>query len=250
MFNTFLYEPLYNILVFLISVLPGHSVGLAIIVLTVVVKLLLLPMTQKSMKSQMMMKKIEPEIKIINKKYKNNKQEQAQQTMDLYKKYGINPFSSCLLTLIQFPVIIALYYVFFKGFNGGINSEILYSFVQYPESINMIFLGTNLAEKSIILAFLAGLTQFFLMKLTMPVLPKSEPISSSKERSFKDDFSRNMSTQMTYMLPIMVFFFAWNISAVISLYWAVSNIFSVVQQLILKRKEGDTLHNLSLLDAR
>jgi len=238
MFNTFLYEPLYNTLIFLVGILPGHSVGLAVIVLTIIVKLLLLPLTHKSVKSQAMMKKIEPEAQRIREKHKNNKQEQAQKIMDLYKENGINPFSSCLLMFIQLPIIIALYWVFYKGLNGGV----LYSFVQYPESVNMIFLGIfDLAGKSIIFAFLAGLTQFFQMKLSMPDLPKTKTLSS-KEASFKDELARNMSVQMRYMMPVMIFFIAWGVSAVVALYWVVSNTFSIVQELIVKREADQIAH--------
>ncbi|MCK5591877.1 MAG: YidC/Oxa1 family membrane protein insertase [Candidatus Pacebacteria bacterium] len=243
MFNTYLYEPLYNTLVFLIGVLPGHSVGLAIIVLTIIVKLIILPLTHKSTKSQAKMKKIEPEAQKLREKHKNNKQVQAQQIMDLYKRHGVNPFSSCLLMLVQFPVIIALYWVFYKGLNGGVQEEILYSFIQYPESINMFFLGVfDLAGKSMILALLAGITQFFQMKLAMPDIPKAKPKDSSKEPSFKEDLARNMSLQMRYMMPIIVFVIAWQISAAVALYWVVSNIFSVIHELIVKR-EADRIIN-------
>ena len=237
MFNTFLYEPLYNTLIFLIGALPGHSVGLAIIVLTLMVKFLILPLTHKSTKSQAKMKKIEPEAQKLRDKHKNNKQEQAKQIMELYKKHGVNPFSSCLLMILQLPIILALYWVFYKGLNGGVEQELLYSFVLYPESINMMFLGVfNLAGQSIVLALLAGITQFFQMKLAMPALPKPKPRNPSKEISFKDELSRNMGVQMRYMMPIIVFFIAWKISAAIALYWTVSNIFSIVHELIVKRE--------------
>ena len=266
MFNTFLYEPLYNTLIFLIGVLPGHSVGLAIILLTIGVKLFILPLTHKSTKSQAKMKKIEPEAQKLRDKHKNNKQEQAKQIMELYKKHGVNPFSSCLLMLVQFPIIIALYWVFYKGFNGGVDPTLLYSFVSNSfvssfevistvfykgfnggveylshfsfldlRSMNMIFLGVfDLAGKSIILAFFAAVTQFFQMKLALPNLPK--PKNSSKEISFKDELVKNMGVQMRYMMPIIVFFIAWQISAAIALYWTVSNIFSIIHELIVKRE--------------
>lgn len=268
MFNTFLYEPLYNTLIFLIGILPGHSVGLAIIILTVAVKFFILPLTHKSTKSQAKMKKIEPEAQKLRDKHKNNKQEQAKQIMELYKKHGVNPFSSCLLMIIQLPIILALYWVFYKGFNGGVDPTLLYSFISSSfvssfetintvfwigfnnggetlryfsfldlRPINIVFLGMfNLAGQSIVLAFLAGATQFFQMKLAMPALPKPKPRSSSKEISFKDELSRNMGIQMRYMMPIIVFFIAWKISAAVALYWGVSNIFSIIHELIVKRE--------------
>ena len=276
MFNTFLYEPLYNTLIFLIGVLPEHSVGLAIIFLTIGVKLLILPLTHKSTKSQAKMKKIEPEAQKLRDKHKNNKQEQAKQIMELYKKHGVNPFSSCLLMLVQFPIIIALYYVFYKGFNGGIDLSLLYSFVSnsfvsnfnvvtsvfytgFNEAgeylhyfsfldlrpINMVFLGMfDLASKSVVLALFAAITQFFQMKLAMPALPKAKTKPSGTP-SFKDELVKNMSVQMRYMMPIIVFFIAWQISAAVALYWTVSNIFSIIHELIVKR-EADKITTTSL----
>ena len=266
MFNTFLYKPFYNAFTFLIGVLPGHSVGLAIIIFTLTVKFAIFPLTHKSTKSQAKMKKIEPEAQKLRDKHKNNKQEQSKQIMELYKKHGVNPFSSCLLMIIQLPVILALYWVFYKGFNGGVEPTLLYSFVSNSfisnfevintvfwagfnggyeylihfsfldlRSINMMFLGMfNLAGQSIVLAFLAAITQFFQMKLAMPALPK--PKNPSKEISFKDALAKNMSVQMRYMMPIIIFFIAWRISAAVALYWTVSNLFSIVHESIIKRE--------------
>ena len=106
------YQPLYNILAFLIGVLPGHSVGLAIITLTVVVRLALFPLTGKSMKAQKVMKELEPELKRIREAHKNDKQLQAKKTMELYQEKGVTPFSGCLPLFIQIPIIIGLYIVF------------------------------------------------------------------------------------------------------------------------------------------
>src|SRR3990172_11473486 len=133
-FNTFFYEPLYNGLVFLISVMPGTDVGLAVIVLTLLVKIIILPLSHKSVASQAKMRSIEPEMKRVKERHKD-KQEQARQVMDLYKKHGVNPFSGCFLMLVQLPIIFALYWVFFKGLANNIDQTILYSFVVAPEQI-------------------------------------------------------------------------------------------------------------------
>ena len=112
--NTVLYEPLLNALAFLVSIVPGGNVGLAVIALTILVKVLLFPLSQKSIESQAKMTILTPEIDKI-KKSGASKEEQAKQTFDLYKKHKTNPFSGCLLVLIQIPIIFALYYVFYKG---------------------------------------------------------------------------------------------------------------------------------------
>ena len=201
-FNTFLYQPFYNTLIYLIDILPGHNIGLAIIILTIMVKFCILPLTHKSTKSQAKMKSIEPEVQTVRDKYKNNKQEQARKIMELYKTHGVNPLSGCLLVLVQLPIILALYWVFYKGLNGGVDPTLLYSFVSDPVLINEMFLGINLFEKSILVAFLAGLTQFFQMKLAMPSIPKPQPLAEGEEPSFKsDEFS---SIQVTILVEQLI----------------------------------------------
>ena len=235
-FNTFFYEPLYNGLVFLISVMPGADVGLAVIVLTLLVKIIILPLSHKSVASQAKMRSIEPEMKRVKERHKD-KQEQARQVMDLYKKHGVNPFSGCFLMLVQLPIIFALYWVFFKGLANNIDQTILYSFVVAPEQINVHFLGfIDMSQKNIILAALAGISQYFQMKLSMPPIPKDDGEKKKGDMSFKDEFAKNMNLQMRYMLPGIVFFVAYSISSAVALYWLVSNLFSIGHELVVKRK--------------
>jgi len=266
MFNTLLYQPIYNLLIFLINILPGHSVGLAIIILTIIVKFCILPLTHKSSKSQAKMKQIEPEVQKTRDQYKNDKQRQTKEIMDLYKRHGVNPFSGCITALIQLPIILTLYRIFLN-FHGGVDSSQLYSFVSNPEvfytafywvdfgnlvnglnylsvidsrSIGIVFLGIfNLLEPNIILAFFAALTQFFQMQLIIPAVAVQKPKEGEK-LSFQSELSKNMSLQMKYMMPLVIFFIAWKISAAIPLYWTVSNIFSIIHELIVKR-EADKL---------
>jgi len=235
-FNTFFYEPLYNGLVFLISIMPGADVGLAVIVLTLLVKIIILPLSHKSVASQAKMRSIEPEIKKTKEQHKD-KQEQARQVMDLYKKHGVNPFSGCFLMLVQLPIIFALYWVFFKGLANNIDQTILYSFITAPEQINMRFLGfVDMSQKNIILAALAGISQYFQMKLSMPPIPKDDGEKKKGDMSFKEEFAKNMNLQMRYMLPGIVFFVAYSISSAVALYWLVSNLFSIGHELVVKRK--------------
>lgn len=235
-FNTFFYEPLYNGLVFLISVIPGGDVGLAVIVLTIAVKFLLLPLSHKSVISQAKLRAIEPEAKTIKERHADNKQEQARQIMDLYRRHGINPFSGCLLIFIQLPIIFALYWVFFKGL-PVLDPAPLYSFIPLPEHLNMKFLGIfDMAAKSFILALFAGLSQYYQMKLAMPPLPVSEQKKGAGgQPSFKEEFAKNMNVQMRYVLPGVVFFVAYTISSAVALYWLVSNVFSVIHELLVRR---------------
>lgn len=231
-FSTLFYQPLYNALVYLIDVIPGGNVGIAIILLTVGVRIALLPLSHKSVVSQAKMRAIAPHIEKLKEKHKDNKQEQAMKIMELYKENGINPFSGCLLLIIQLPIIFALYFVFFKGL-PNLNTDILYSFVQHPGILGMTFLGIVLTQKSIILALIAGITQYYQIKLSIPPLPEKEKGATP---TFKDDFARSFNLQMRIFLPIIVFVISYTISAAIALYWATSNIFSIVHELYVKRK--------------
>ena len=232
--NTFLYEPLLNALAFLVSVVPGGDVGLAVILLTILVKVALFPLSQRSIESQKKMNLLAPEIKKI-KDSGASKEEQAKLTFELYKKNKTNPFSGCLLILIQIPIIFALYYVFLKGLN--FESGLLYSFVKAPENVNMLFLGVlDLTQKSLLLAVLAGISQFF----QAYYMPKPAP-STGDGKSFQESFAKSMHVQMKYVFPFIVAFIAYSVSGAIALYWVTSNIFAVGQQIYSARKKNVVL---------
>ena len=231
-FNAVLYRPLFNFLVLLYNYLPGHDFGLAIIVLTLAIRLILYPSSVKAIKSQKALSEIQPKIKEIQKKHKGDKEKQAKETMELYKKEKVNPFSSCLPTLLQFPILIALFMVF-RAFKDGLDFTqlaVLYQFVPSPGVIvEPMFLGLiNLAQPNIILAVLAGIFQFIQTKMITPKTKKSEAKSS--------DFSRMMQKQMVYFFPIITVFILLKLPAALGFYWIVSSLFSIIQQYIVFKK--------------
>jgi YidC/Oxa1 family membrane protein insertase len=229
--NVVLYKPLVNVLAFFVSVIPGGDIGVAIIILTLLVKILLFPLSQRSIDNQVKMNLLTPELNKI-KAGKLSKEEQAKQTFELYKKHKTNPLSGCLATLIQIPIIFALYYVFIKGIKFDAN--ILYPFVHIPAEVNMLFLGIlDLGRKSLILAILAGISQFFQAYF----MPKPIPPANGKPKSFQESFAKSMNMQMKYIFPIVVAFIAYSVSGAVALYWIVNNIFSIGQQLYTKRKK-------------
>ncbi len=243
-FNTILYEPLLNGLIFLVSIIPYGDLGIAVIVLTLLVKFVLFPFSHKSIKTQRRMKEIEPEIKHVKEKYSKDKQEQARKVMELYQKHQVNPFSGCLFFAVQFPIIIALYWVFWKGLANGIDTELLYSFIPIPEFVNFNFLGfIDMTGKSFFLAMLAAISQYFQLQLSLPPVSLTE---KQKGESFKDELARNFTFQMRYMFPIFVFFISYTISAAVALYWAVSNIFMIVHELFVRRKAQQLTNNRQL----
>ena len=193
-FNTILYQPIFNVLVLIYNTLPGHDFGIAIIVLTVLFRLLFVPLSIKSLRSQKELAKLQPKIKLLQEKFKSDKQALGAATMALYKEHGVNPFGGCLPLLIQIPVLLALY----KAFNSGLNPSSLnslYSFVQNPGVIKQVSLGfLDLARKSPILAVVAGALQGLQSYLAAKNTPKDK----------NDPTSRMLSGQMLYFFPVMV----------------------------------------------
>ncbi len=236
-FNTVFYEPLYNGLVFLAAIMPGNDLGLAIIALTLLVKVLLIPLSHKAMTTQNKLKKIEPEIARLKEKYKDN-QEQAVQIMMLYKEHGINPFASLLVLFIQIPIVLALYFVFADKLD--LSSPYIYSFTLLPETINPYLLGfvDMTARGNYPLAILTGIGQYFQMKLALPPMPKLE---KGKEVSFKDELARSFSLQAQYVLPILLVFISLGFSAALPLYWFTSSLFAIGHELVIRRKAKNIL---------
>jgi YidC/Oxa1 family membrane protein insertase len=230
LFHAIIYDPLYNTLVFLIEILPSADVGIAVITLTILVKLILFPLARRAFHTQEAMKKISPELDSLKKKHKDDKQAFAKEAMDLYRTHGVHPLASFLVILIQLPIIIGLYWVFLKGGLPQIDQSSLYSFVPQPDRVNMVFLGiVSLEAKSIILAVLAALTQFAHAQIAI------QPPQPSKEQSFQNDLSRTIYLQMRYVFPFVVGIFAYTLSAAIALYFIAGNVFSIGQDLFIRR---------------
>jgi len=235
-FNLILYQPLFNILILLYVYLPGHDFGIAIIVLTLIIKLILFPTSLKAIRSQRIMADLQPKLKEIQKKYKDDKQKQSQETFKLYQKTKVNPFSGCLPLLLQLPILIALYQVFLKGFKSEILKSTLYNFIPLTSSINLMFLGIiDLSKPNFFLALTAGILQFFQSKLSM-AKSSTALVVNNKENPKKGDFSSMMQNQMLYFFPILTVFIVWKFGSTIGLYWITSTLFSIGEQYIVKSK--------------
>jgi YidC/Oxa1 family membrane protein insertase len=231
-FTAVFYQPLYNGLIFLFKVLPWADAGLVVIVFTIVIKLLLFPLSIKATRAQMELKEIDGDIKAIKAKYKDNKEMETQKTIELYKEKNINPFASLILIIIQLPIIIALYRVFLHSGLPTIDMTMLYHYIAPPMHIVMNFLWiSDISHRSVILAVLAGISTYFQVKYSVPL-----DISSDKDKkSPQEDMMRMFQMQMKFLFPILVFFISWSISAAVSLYWVTSNIFSVVQEMYMRK---------------
>jgi len=234
-FHAIIYDPLYNGLVFLVDVIPSHDVGLAVIALTILVRIILFPLSRRAVETQLAMKKIAPQVEALKVKYKDNREEQGKATFALYKEHGVHPFASFGLLLLQIPVLLALYWVFALGGLPQVDATLLYPFVHLPEAVNMEFLGfMNMADKSIVLAVLAAATQFVYTRLSMGPRNSATPIEST----LGGDMAKSFDLQARYVLPVMVGVIAFYVSAAAPLYWVTSNIFMILQEYAAGRRFG------------
>lgn len=223
LFNDIFYQPIFNFLVWIYNLLPNHDLGLAIIILTLIIRLILFPLAQKQIRSQRSLTKLQPKIEELKLQYKDNKEALGKAMMDLYKQEKINPLSSCLPLLIQLPFLLAVYWVFKNGLSNG-SLDLLYPFVHNPGSLNPVTLGFfDLSVKSIPLAILAGAAQFWQSKMMI-----------GKQKA--QGTAAAMNKQMLYIMPAFTVYIGWVFPAGLTLYWFVTILFSIVQQKILFRQ--------------
>lgn len=239
-YNEVFFRPLTNTLVWLTGVIPGGNLGVAVIILTLLVRAILFPFSHRMTLTQIAMRKIEPELNRIKEEFKDKKEEQAQAMMKLYKEHGISPFSGFVFLIIQLPLLIAMYKVFLVEFSSETLGGALYSFISFPEVVSLSFLGANLSEPSIVFAALAGITQFFQVRLSMVRIPDKK--LDEKDKTFGSEFQRAMKTQMQYVFPFIIFFIGLKFSAALTVYWTVMNIFAIVHEAIVHRK-GEKSHD-------
>jgi YidC/Oxa1 family membrane protein insertase len=245
-----LYSPFLNALVLLYQYLPGHDFGIAVIILTIVIRLILYPLMAQAIRSQKVMADLQPKIQEVQERFKKDKEKQAKEMMELYKKEKINPLGGCLPLLIQMPILIALFRVFWEGLRPEEMAN-LYSFVPHPGIIDPTFLGIIDLSKSfmikineqteyywpvIILAILAGLCQFIQTKM---ITPKVKKVQGSDQMA---KFSGMMQKQMSYFLPFFMVFILLRLPAAIGLYWLVTSLFSIGQQYLVfaRRPSADS----------
>ncbi len=236
LYNEAIYRPILNLLVWLYNAVPGHDIGVVIILVTLAIRLLLAPFMHKSLKGQRALSALQPKLNELREKHKDNREGQAKAMMDLYKEHNVNPFSSCLPLLIQLPILIALYQVFAKALKGNLDG--LYNFVSNPGVLNPKFLNLiDLSHPSIIFAIIAGIAQFWQSRM----ITKWQTVQST------DQTAKIMNMQMTYILPIITIVFAWRLPAGLPLYWIVTTLFAIGQQYYIMKKHP---HPQPVIDAK
>jgi len=231
-----LYRPLLNILVLLHN-LFGGNIGLAIISLTILIRLVLLPSSLKAARSQKMLADLAPQLAELKKKHSADKERLARAQVELYQKNKISPISGCLIFLIQLPIMIALYTVFRDGLNLS-RLDSLYSFISRPEVINKMFLGIDLSlpdvstplsqlgSQYLVLPILAGLLQFILSKISTP-----------KRITERVSTEQIAAQQMLFIFPLMTVFIALRLPAGLALYWVVTTVFGIGQQIFINKNK-------------
>ncbi len=224
-FHYLLTQPLTNVLVFFYNTIALRDLGLAIILLTVFIRLVLFPLFHKSTRQQIIIQHLQPRLKEIQKEFKEDKVKQTEAMMALYREHGVNPFSGFLFLLVQIPILIALYQIFLLDFGAGKLAG-LYSFVADPGALHTTLLGLiNLNQPSILMVALAAILQYFQAKLALP--PRQEgKIPSPAEAAMR---------HMVFIGPLITLLIFYRLPSAVSLYWVVSSLFSIGQQIVINR---------------
>jgi len=231
-FTIIFYQPILNLLVLFYNTLSFHDLGVAIILLTAAIKLILWPLGRSSIKSQKALQDLQPKIEELKTKYADDKVGLSQSTMELYNVNKVNPFSSCLPLLLQLPFLFAVYRVFLNGVGNKL--DLVYSFINRPETINTISLGfLDLAKPNVYLAILAGLAQFWQAKMMLTAKPAIKSAGSQDE-----NMAAIMNKQMLYIMPAVTVFIGISLPGGLTLYWFVLTLFTALQQVVTFHKKN------------
>lgn len=218
------YTPFYNLLFWLVDVLPGEDLWLAIVLMTIIIKLILLPLSAKAVRAQRESAALQPKLDEIREKHKDSPEDLNRAMIALYQEHNVNPLSGCLPLLVQMPILIVLYRVFIDGITAN-HYNLLYSFVAQPESLNMFFLGQDLSKPSILLALIAGATQFiqaWQIQKSVKVKPKKGTPAASMGK-------------VGYFMPILTIVIGVTLPSALTIYWITTTIFSIAQQSYLMK---------------
>ena len=237
MFTTFIVQPLYNLLVALYNIL-GSDLGIAIIALTVLIRIVLYPLAQAALRSQVAMQELQPRLKELQVKHEGDREGLARATMALYRESKVNPLSSCLPVLIQLPFLIGIYWALQAAVNGQ-SFELLYPFVRHPGTLRALAFGfLPIGKPSIALAVIAGAAQWWVTRM---LLAKRPPAAIAAKGGKDEDMMAMMNKQMTIMMPIMTVVIGVSLPAGLTLYWFVTTVLQGVQQRFLLRKRALTV---------
>lgn len=238
-FNAIVFQPILNLLIWLYNVLPGNDMGIAIIALTIIVKLVLYPFTAAQIKQQRALQDVQPKVEEVRRRLKDDKEAQAKELMELYKREKVNPASSCLPLLIQLPIFIGLFHALREGLASR-SLNLLYPFVANPGTINQMFLGiVDLSKPNIILAVIAGAVQFWqswqIMRKPSPAAPPPSEVEGT-EGAKDEGMAAIMNKQMMYIMPAVTILIGISLPGGLALYWIAMGLLTVAQQALFLRR--------------
>lgn len=249
LFQTLLIQPIINILVIiylgLVFLHIPYALGFAIILLTVLVRLILYPLTHQSLKQQKKMQEVQPHINRIKELHKNDKQKQQMEMMAMYKEQGINPAGGCVFMLIQFPILVALYQVLLQVVKAkslvDINHLLYYHQMDLKHLWDTTFFGLPLALPPstllpkigffiLLVPVITGALQMIQSKMMVPAKTEEEKQKAKSGKKSDEDMMAGMQGQMMLMMPVMIGVFSYTLPIGLSLYWNTLTIFGIIQQ--------------------
>ncbi len=255
LFDTLFFGPIVNILVLLVRGLenlgiPG-ALGIAIIIVTLLIRILIWPLMASQLKTTKKMAELKPHLDELKKKHKEDKQAFAKAQMDLFKEHGVNPAGGCLPLLIQIPPMIAIYQVIYSFFSGqaGLDriNHVLYNSSWHLSKVpNLDFFGMNLADKPsdfarvglliLLIPVLTAILQLFQSRMMTPVTPKIQKNDSKKEKAEKEsmeDAMASMQGQMLFIMPLMMGYITFTFPIGLALYLNTISIVGIFQQYLI-----------------
>lgn len=273
MFTTFVVQPIFNLLVFIYALLPGHNFGVALIIFTIIVRLLLWPLLKKQLHQTKAMRKMQPEIKKIKQKTKGNRALESQMLMELYKEKGINPIGTLPILIIQLIVLLGLY----SGLRKVIdNPETLYTFAYEPlqnmswiqqlhDNVKLFddtFLGfVDLSKAAIsngaiywpamVLVAGSAIVTYFQSKQLLPTDKDQRGLrailkeASSGKQADQSEINAAVGRSTLYFMPALIFLFTVSLPAALSLYWLTSGIVAIIQQAIILNQDEEEMEEIA-----
>ena len=223
------YKPVYNLFMFMVSVSPGLNLGYGIILLTLLIRMALYRTNQKALTAQKKMAKIQPKLNKIREQYKNNQAKIAEETLKIWQQEKVNPMSGILPILTQFPVLIAIFYVVQAGLNPDMQI-LIYEFITNIQisEINPLLFGIDLTERNLyLIPLLVASLQFIQIHLSQ----------ANMKTDKKNETQAQMQKTMATVMPAIIAVFAASLPAGVGIYWAVSTLFGIGQQLIVNKSK-------------
>jgi YidC/Oxa1 family membrane protein insertase len=274
MFTTLIVQPIFNILVLIYAIIPGHNFGISIILFTILIRLLLWPLVKKQLHQAKVMRKVQPELKKIKATAKGDKQKESQMLMELYKEKGINPLGSIGILLIQLPIFLALY----SGIKRIIDDPhqiITFAYAPLQHLPWMKELATNIhlfdatlfgivdltksalgSGKAIywpamVIVLASAIVQFYQSKQLMPTDKNARKLrqilkdASSGNAADTSEVNAAVGKSTRYLLPVMIFLFTVSVASALSLYWLTSGIVAFIQQHIVLSRDEEEMEELA-----